>query len=137
MGALHISGNHSVQLVNHAGTLQHNDYMITHEVCHMIHMDHSRQYWNLVGSICPDYENYVDWLKAHEHRFWLINQSSLTNSKSETLFPNVFPRTSNLVGGRSGLFQNSLEPFLFSGSDMLATLPSCVSHRAPNPSPGE
>ncbi|MDD9890928.1 MAG: SprT family zinc-dependent metalloprotease [Gammaproteobacteria bacterium] len=46
------------------------DYMITHEVCHMIHMDHSRQYWNLVGSICPDYVHYIDWLKAHEHRFW-------------------------------------------------------------------
>lgn len=46
------------------------DYMITHEVCHMVHMDHSRQYWNLVGSICPDYEHYIEWLKAHEHRFW-------------------------------------------------------------------
>ena len=46
------------------------DYMITHEVCHMIYMDHSRQYWNLVGSICQDYENYIDWLKANEHRFW-------------------------------------------------------------------
>lgn len=46
------------------------DYMITHEVCHMVHMDHSRQYWDLVGSICPDYEHYIEWLKAHEHRFW-------------------------------------------------------------------
>lgn len=46
------------------------DYMITHEVCHLIHMDHSRRYWNLVESICPNYEHYIDWLKAHEHRFW-------------------------------------------------------------------
>ncbi|NKB34618.1 MAG: DUF45 domain-containing protein [Pseudomonadales bacterium] len=46
------------------------DYMITHEVCHMIHMDHSRRFWNLVGSICADYEHYIDWLKTHEHRFW-------------------------------------------------------------------
>ena len=46
------------------------DYMITHEICHLIHMDHSRNYWNLVESICPDHKNYVSWLKKHEHRFW-------------------------------------------------------------------
>ena len=46
------------------------DYMITHEVCHLIYMDHSRHYWDLVESICPNYEHYIDWLKAHEHRFW-------------------------------------------------------------------
>ncbi len=46
------------------------DYMITHEVCHLVHMDHSRSFWNLVQSICPSYEHYVDWLKDHEHRLW-------------------------------------------------------------------
>jgi len=46
------------------------DYMITHEVCHLIHMDHSARYWSLVDSICPDSEHYVKWLKEHEHRFW-------------------------------------------------------------------
>ena len=46
------------------------DYMITHEVCHLVHMDHSRNFWNLVQSICPGYKNYEDWLKQNEHRFW-------------------------------------------------------------------
>ena len=46
------------------------DYMITHEVCHLVHMNHSRSYWNLVESICPNYERYISWLKEHEHRFW-------------------------------------------------------------------
>jgi len=46
------------------------DYMITHEVCHLVHMDHSRRYWELVETYCPDYRHYVDWLQAHEHRFW-------------------------------------------------------------------
>lgn len=46
------------------------DYMITHEVCHLVHMDHSRRFWSLVESVCPDYERYIDWLQAHEHRFW-------------------------------------------------------------------
>ena len=46
------------------------DYIITHEVCHLIYMDHSRHFWNLVESICPGHKDYVTWLKNHEHRFW-------------------------------------------------------------------
>ncbi|MEQ8953139.1 MAG: SprT family zinc-dependent metalloprotease [Gammaproteobacteria bacterium] len=46
------------------------DYMITHEVCHLVHMDHSRRFWNLVDSLCPNSEEYMNWLKEHEHRFW-------------------------------------------------------------------
>jgi predicted metal-dependent hydrolase len=46
------------------------DYMITHEVCHLVHMDHSSRFWNLVESICPNHKEYVEWLKAHEHRYW-------------------------------------------------------------------
>ena len=46
------------------------DYMITHEVCHLLHMDHSRRYWDLVESICPQYLQYIEWLKKHEHRLW-------------------------------------------------------------------
>lgn len=46
------------------------DYMITHEICHLVHMDHSRRFWNLVESFCPNHKTYVEWLKDHEHRFW-------------------------------------------------------------------
>lgn len=46
------------------------DYMITHEVCHLLHMDHSRRFWNQVEAICSDCDHYIDWLKEHEHRFW-------------------------------------------------------------------
>ena len=64
-----------------AGVIQYNwlimlapysiiDYMITHEVCHLIHMDHSKRYWELVESICPNHRHYIDWLKEHEHRLW-------------------------------------------------------------------
>lgn len=47
------------------------DYMITHEVCHLLHMDHSQRFWNLVDSLCPNSEHYMAWLKEHEHRFWI------------------------------------------------------------------
>ena len=46
------------------------DYMITHEVCHLVHMDHSSRFWGLVESVCPNHKEYVKWLKDHEHRFW-------------------------------------------------------------------
>lgn len=47
------------------------DYMIAHEVCHLVHMDHSADFWDLVESVCPNYEYYKAWLKEHEHRLWL------------------------------------------------------------------
>ncbi len=64
-----------------AGVIQYNwlimlapysiiDYMIAHEICHLVRMDHSTKYWDLVESICPNYGYYIDWLKEHEHRFW-------------------------------------------------------------------
>lgn len=46
------------------------DYMICHEVCHLLHMNHSPAYWQAVASVCPDYQRYVGWLKRHEHRLW-------------------------------------------------------------------
>ncbi len=47
------------------------DYMITHEICHLVHMDHSARFWNLVDSLCPNSQHYVKWLKEHEHRYWI------------------------------------------------------------------
>jgi len=47
------------------------DYMICHEVCHLLHMNHSPQYWQSVAKVCPDYKRYVGWLKQHEHQLWL------------------------------------------------------------------
>jgi len=32
------------------------DYVIVHELCHLIHMNHDRSFWRLVGSVLPDYK---------------------------------------------------------------------------------
>lgn len=31
------------------------DYVVVHEMCHMVHMNHKRSFWRLVGKIFPDY----------------------------------------------------------------------------------
>jgi len=47
------------------------DYMIAHEICHLVHMNHSEDFWELVETVCPDYDYYREWLQQHEHRLWL------------------------------------------------------------------
>lgn len=48
------------------------DYVVIHELCHLRHMDHSREFWELVGSICPSYKQFKGWLKDHGESLYLI-----------------------------------------------------------------
>lgn len=41
------------------------DYVVVHELCHRIEMNHSQAFWNLVESILPDYKDRRKWLKDH------------------------------------------------------------------------
>lgn len=41
------------------------DYVVVHEVCHLIHMDHSPDFWAEVESLMPDYKVYKIWLKKN------------------------------------------------------------------------
>ncbi|OIJ11471.1 hypothetical protein BKP37_15645 [Anaerobacillus alkalilacustris] len=38
------------------------DYVIVHELCHLIHMNHDRSFWRRVGSIVPDYKKKEEYL---------------------------------------------------------------------------
>ena len=38
------------------------DYVVVHEMCHMVHLNHDRSFWRLVGKILPDYEQRKNWL---------------------------------------------------------------------------
>ena len=59
---------------SHSGVLRFNwkvimapisvlDYVIVHELCHLIHQNHSHDFWHKVGSIIPDYKKKREWLK--------------------------------------------------------------------------
>lgn len=41
------------------------DYIIVHELSHLVHMDHSPRFWSLVQKIMPDYEKAEKWLIKH------------------------------------------------------------------------
>ncbi|WP_226666782.1 M48 family metallopeptidase [Microbulbifer aggregans] len=47
------------------------DYLVIHEVCHLQHHNHSRAFWDLVGTLCPDYKQLRRWLKENGHRLQL------------------------------------------------------------------
>lgn len=38
------------------------DYVVVHEMCHMVHLNHDRSFWRLVGRIIPDYKERENWL---------------------------------------------------------------------------
>lgn len=41
------------------------DYIILHELMHLRQMNHSRQFWQEVAQVCPDFREAERWLKAH------------------------------------------------------------------------
>ena len=41
------------------------DYVVIHELCHLKHHNHSKNYWKTVNSILPDYKKQRDWLKVN------------------------------------------------------------------------
>lgn len=41
------------------------DYVVVHELAHLRHMDHSREFWALVETYLPDYKECRKWLKEH------------------------------------------------------------------------
>lgn len=43
------------------------DYVVIHELCHLLHMNHDRSFWRRVGSIMPDYKEKEAYLARYGH----------------------------------------------------------------------
>ena len=43
------------------------EYVVIHELCHMIHMNHSKEFWKEVEKFQPEYKQYRKWLKDHQY----------------------------------------------------------------------
>ncbi len=48
------------------------DYVVVHELCHLTHMNHSKDFWNMVESVLPDYKERRQWLKEHGQELNLL-----------------------------------------------------------------
>ena len=45
------------------------DYVVCHELAHLRHMNHSREFWAEVGRLCPDYRMLREELEATDHLY--------------------------------------------------------------------
>lgn len=43
------------------------DYLVAHEMAHLVHMNHSRHFWEQVEDMFPHYKTARQWLKANGH----------------------------------------------------------------------
>ncbi len=46
------------------------DYVVVHELCHRLEMNHSRRFWEHVARVLPDYETRRAWLKENG---WMLD----------------------------------------------------------------
>ncbi len=65
-----------------AGRIQYNwlimmapeaviDYLVAHETCHLQHLNHSKDFWQLVETIHPNYKHSKSWLRQQGHTLTL------------------------------------------------------------------
>lgn len=47
------------------------DYVVIHELCHLIRHDHSPEFWREVTRLMPDYQQRRDWLKSNAAKLTL------------------------------------------------------------------
>jgi predicted metal-dependent hydrolase len=48
------------------------DYVVAHEVAHLLEMNHSQRFWRAVGRLVPDYAERRKQLRLEGHRYLLV-----------------------------------------------------------------
>ena len=43
------------------------EYAVVHELCHLRHRNHDKEFWRSIGTILPDWEDRKAWLDGNEH----------------------------------------------------------------------
>ncbi len=65
MGKLHKQGNISLNWRIVLAPTSIIDYVVAHELCHLVHHNHSKEFWKLLQSIFPDYKERKEWLRVN------------------------------------------------------------------------
>ena len=47
------------------------DYILVHEFCHLVHMNHSQDFYNLIKKILPNFKQEEKWLKENSYKLSL------------------------------------------------------------------
>ena len=48
------------------------DYVVIHELCHLLEHNHSLKFWNHVKDHCPSFKEGKSWLRSHESALYLF-----------------------------------------------------------------
>jgi len=48
------------------------EYIVVHEMCHLVHMNHSKEFWTLVESMVPDHKKHKEWLKTNGRMLYSV-----------------------------------------------------------------
>ncbi len=59
------------------------DYLIVHELAHLVHFDHSADFWATVEKFVPDYKQHRKWLNNNKYAVMAESNVSLENLKEE------------------------------------------------------
>ena len=47
------------------------EYVVAHELCHLLHRDHSARFWEALRTVMPDYESRRSALLDQGYRYWI------------------------------------------------------------------
>ncbi len=58
------------------------DYVLIHELAHIVHPNHSKYFWEYVATFCPDYKLHRSWLRKNgQHLFnWSVKLDGVKDS---------------------------------------------------------
>ncbi len=63
-GSCSVKGNLNFNCLLMLAPDEVRDYVIIHELAHIRHMDHSKDFWALVARYCPEFKEHKRWLGA-------------------------------------------------------------------------
>ena len=52
------------------------DYVVAHEVAHLIHMNHGKDFWALCATLSANYSTGKKWMRTNGHELMCFGQSA-------------------------------------------------------------